>query len=125
MRRILNSAIAFFLAAALVAPLSGADNKAARAPMCCLGKGEHKCLGEMDSSHGASTQGFSRDDERCPYSPLALAAMHGPELSRPAAAGTIAVVSHRVPVALETQFSASASALQSRSERGPPSSSLD
>jgi hypothetical protein len=108
-----------------VAPLSGADSKAVQAPMCCLGKGEHKCLGDLDSAHGTGPEGFSSATEKCPYSPLALAAMHGPELARPVAGHAVIVASNRAPVALETQSSAFASALQARSERGPPASSLD
>lgn len=125
MCRILHSALVLILVAALVAPLSATNSEAIRAPMCCLGKGEHKCLGDMDSSHGAPPQGFSRSAEKCPYPPLALAARHGPELARPIAAQAVAVDSHRVPVILETQFSAFASGLQARSERGPPASSPD
>jgi len=92
MRRILHSALVLLVVAALVAPLSASD-AAARTPICCLGKGEHHCLGEMHASGGAETQGFSSTAEKCPYSPLALAATHGPDLAPPVGAGGV-VVTH-------------------------------
>lgn len=124
MRRILHSALVLLVVAALVAPLSASD-AAARTPICCLGKGEHHCLGEMHASGGAETQGFSSTAEKCPYSPLALAATHGPDLAPPVGAGGVVVTSHRVPVTLKSKSSASASAIHARPERGPPPSHLD
>ena len=124
MRRILHSVLVLLVVAALVAPLS-ADAEAARTPICCQGKGEHDCLGDMHSPAGAAPQGFSSGSDKCPYSPLALAAMHGPDLAPPVAAGTLAVASFTASVALETQSSVSASPRYARPERGPPPSSLD
>jgi len=72
MRRILHSVLVLLVVAALVAPLS-ADAEAARTPICCQGKGEHDCLGDMHSPAGAAPQGFSSGSDKCPYSPLALA----------------------------------------------------
>ncbi len=124
MRRILHSALVLLVVAALVAPLS-ASEAAARTPICCLGKGEHHCLGAMHAPDGAAPQGVSSAADKCPYSPLALAAMHGPELAPPVAARGLVVASHSVPVTLESKSSASASAIHARPERGPPLFSLD
>jgi len=124
MRRILHSALVLLVVAALIAPLS-ASEAAARTPICCLGKGEHHCLGQMHASGGAAPQGFSGAAEKCPYSSLALAAMHGPDLAPPVVARGIVVTSHRVPLLLKFKSSGSACAIRARLERGPPPPSLD
>ena len=124
MRRILHSVLVLLVVAALVAPLSGSD-AAVGTPICCLGKGEHQCLGDVHSPAGAAPQGFSSAAEKCPYLPLALAAMHGPDLAPPVAAGAVAVTSSTAPVALVSQCFVCASPRYARPERGPPPSSLD
>jgi hypothetical protein len=125
MRRIASCVVILILVAALASPLAEIDFAAAgSAPMCCLGEGKHKCLGDKHGSGEKSSEGFSRADETCPHSPLALAAIHSPELARPITSHAIIVASRRISVALATTVFLPASEIFTRSERGPPSLSF-
>lgn len=124
MRAFLRRTQVLLVVAALVVPVFVAgDTAAASTPICCLGKGEHHCLGQMLGSGGTSP-GLSAAIAKCPYSPLALAAMHGPELAPPARAQAILAISQRAAVTLKSKASASTTAVLARAERGPPFSSL-
>jgi hypothetical protein len=72
---------------------------------------------------GPDSRGFSAAN-KCPYAPLALAAVHGPNLASPVGAQTIAIVAPSAPVALQTTFSAFFSSVDTRPQRGPPAFSL-
>jgi hypothetical protein len=124
MRRIFHTVLVLLVITALVAPLSASD-AAARTPICCLGKGEHHCLGEMHAPDGAAPFGLSKATEKCPYLPLALAAMHGPDLTPAIGAYAVFPVTQSSPVVLGTIHPATDFVLHARPQRGPPLSPLD
>jgi hypothetical protein len=125
MRRILHSVLVLFLAAGLVAPLSTDGAAAAQTPICCLRNGEHHCLG-MAMAAGSLPAGFSKASEKCPYAPLALAAMYGPKLAPPLAATALLAPPRTTAITPGTQTTATSFQTRTQSERGPPtSSSLD
>ena len=78
MRRLLRSAFLLLVVATMFAPLPMGESAVAPLPICCLSQGEHHCMGQMVG--GPDSPGFSAAS-KCPYSPLALAAMHGPDLA--------------------------------------------
>jgi hypothetical protein len=123
MRRLLRSAFLLLVVAALVAPLPAGEAAAAPVPICCLGQGEHHCIGQMLGG-GPESLGFSAAN-KCPYSPLALAAMHGPNLAPPVRAQVIVATAPSAPLALQANDLNSFSAIDTRPERGPPASSLN
>jgi hypothetical protein len=123
MRRLLRSAFWLLVMTTLLAPLPMGESVAAQTPICCLGQGEHHCMGQMLGS-GPDSFSFSAAS-KCPYSPLALAAMHGPDLAPPARAQVIVATVHSAPIALESKDSATSAAVASRPERGPPASALN
>jgi hypothetical protein len=122
MRRFFRSSFLFLLIAALVAPLPAGEAAATLTPICCLGKGEHHCLGH--ELGGEKSLGFSADS-KCPYSPLALAALHGPDLAAPVHAQSIAVIAQSAPVVWESSSPVFSLAAGARPERGPPAFSLN
>jgi hypothetical protein len=124
MRRILHSVLVLLVVAGLVVPIAASDT-AVLTPICCLGKGEHHCLGTMLGSGDTATERFSRTPDKCPYLPLALAAMHGPHLAPPVRAQVNLAALQSAPIALESKDSATSSAVASRPERGPPAFSLN
>jgi hypothetical protein len=123
MRRLLRSLFLLLVVATLVAPLPAGEAAAAPTPVCCLTHGEHHCEGQMLGGEPGSPN-FSAAN-KCPYSPLALAAMHGPHLAPPVRAQTVVAAVQSTPIALESKFSAFSSAIDARPERGPPSFSLN
>jgi hypothetical protein len=123
MRRLLHSAFLLLVVATLVAPLPMGETAAAPAPICCLGQGEHHCVGQMLGG-GPESLGFSAAN-KCPYSPLALAAMHGPSLAPPVRAQVIVAAAQSSPLPLESNDWAAFSAIDTCPERGPPASSLN
>jgi hypothetical protein len=124
MRRSFHTLLVLLVVAALVAPLSASD-AASRAPICCLGKGEHHCLGQMHAPDGAAPLGLSNAAEKCPYSPLALAAMHGPDLAPAIGAYALVVATQSFSVAPATNQVATDFVLHARPLRGPPPLCLD
>ena len=122
MRRLLRSVFLLLLVATLVAPLPAGESAAAPAPICCLMQGEHHCMGQMLGAPDAP--GFSASN-KCPYAPLALAAMHGPHLAPPVRAQVVAAVAQSAPIALDSKSSAFSSAIATRPQRGPPAFSLN
>jgi hypothetical protein len=120
MRRLLHSAFLLLVVATLVAPLPMGETAASPVPICCLGQGEHHCAGQMLGG-GPESLGFSASN-KCPYSPLALSAMHGPNLAPPARAQLIVAIAQSSPLALVSNDSAFSSANDTRPERGPPAS---
>jgi len=108
--------------ATLVAPVPMSEAAATRAPICCLGKGEHHCLGH--ELGGTDSLGLSAN-KQCPYSPLALAALHSPDLTPPARARVVVVLAPSAPIAAESTHSITSVAADIRPERGPPAFSLN
>jgi hypothetical protein len=92
-------------------------------PVCCLGQGEHHCLGQMLGGEPGS-QGLSAAS-KCPYSPVALAAMHGPDLAPPVRTQALLATLESTPIVLSSKHSAVSSELASRPERGPPAFPLN
>ena len=123
MRRLLRSVFLLLVVATLVAPLPMGETAAAATPICCLGQGEHHCVGQVLGG-GPKSLGFSAAN-KCPYSPLALAAMHGPNLAPPVHAQVIVAAAQSAPLTFESNDSAFFSAIDARPERGPPAFSLN
>ena len=123
MNRIFHRTMILLLIAALVTPLSAGENTDTQAPVCCLGKGEHHCMGETFGGDGAPA--FSAAVAQCPYAPLALAAMHGPSLDRSVNAWSLAVARHSHFFRFENHASVTSSFVATSFERGPPTSSLN
>lgn len=123
MRRLLRSAFLLLVVATLVAPLPMGEAAAVQTPICCLTEGEHHCLGQMPGG-GPESQNFSAA-KKCPYSPLALAALHGPSLAPPVRSQAIVTIAQSVPFSAHTNGSAFFSAIDTRPERGPPAISLN
>jgi hypothetical protein len=121
MRRLARSVFWLLVVATLVAPLPIGEAASVQTPICCLGKGEHHCLGH--TLGGPDAPGFSAQN-KCPYSPLALAAMHGPELAPPVRGQSIVAVTQSAPLSQESFYAISSLAVAARSERGPPPFSL-
>jgi hypothetical protein len=122
MRRLLHSAFVLLVVATLVAPLPMGESVAAPTPICCLTGGEHHCMGQ--TLGGPESLGFSAAS-KCPFSPLALAAMHGPDLAPPVRAQLMVAIAPSVPIALESKSSAFSSAIDARPVRGPPAFSVN
>jgi hypothetical protein len=99
--------------------LSAGDGAGAQAPVCCFTKGEHHCLGQMPGSDGSPV--FSAAVVRCPYGPLALAALQGPSLDRPQKGLSFEVSFARTFLSFESYFSNLTSFVSRSFERGPPS----
>ena len=123
MRRVLRSAFLLLVVATLVAPLPTGGSAAAPVPICCLGQGEHHCLGQMLGG-GPESQGFSAGD-KCPYAPLALSALHSPNVASPVGSQAITTTAQSAPIAIELNCLASSSSFDSCPERGPPTFSLN
>jgi hypothetical protein len=123
MRRLFRSAFLLLVVATLVAPLPMGEGVAAQTPICCLGQGEHHCLGQMLGS-GPDSQGLSAAS-KCPYSPLALAALQGTSLAPPVRAQAIVVIAPSASLFADSNHSASFSAIGTRPQRGPPAFSLN
>jgi hypothetical protein len=122
MRRLFRSAFVLLVVASLVVPLPAGESTATGTPICCLAKGEHDCLGH--DLGGAKSLGFSADSNKCPYSPLALAALHGPDLAPPVVAQAVAAIAQSSPIAPESSEILSSSLADTRQERGPPAFSV-
>jgi len=123
MRRLFRSAFLLLVVATLVAPLPMGEAAAAQVPICCLGQGEHHCLGHLLGGEPGAA-GLSAAS-KCPYSPLALAALHGPSLAPPVRAQAIVAIAPSARLSTDWNDSASFSAIDTRPERGPPSFSLN
>jgi hypothetical protein len=123
MRHLLRSAFLLLVIATLIAPLPMGETAAAPAPICCLGQGEHHCVGQMLGG-GPESLGFSAAN-KCPYAPLALAAMHGPSVAPPVRAQVIVAIAQSAPLVLDSNDSAFSSAIDARPERGPPTFSVN
>jgi hypothetical protein len=122
MRRLLHSALLLLTVAALVAPLPAGESLAAPAPICCLGHGEHHCMGQMLGG-GPDSFGFSAQN-KCPYAPLALAAIQASQLAPPVGKFVLVAAQHSSSfVSLPHEVTAT-SAVAIDSERGPPATSL-
>jgi hypothetical protein len=122
MGRLLRSGFWLLVVATLITPIPMGESVAAQTPICCLGKGEHDCLGHVPGGDAGSL-GLSAPS-KCPYSPRALAAMHGPELVPPVQARLIVAVAQSAPIAQESNGTPSFLVVDTRPERGPPSFSL-
>jgi hypothetical protein len=121
MRRILRSAFVLLIVATLVAPLQLGDTGAAQLPICCLGQGEHDCMGHMLGGEGLPVVSAPNP---CPYAQLALAALHGPNLALPVGAQAIAAVTRSSWLITESHDSFLFSTVDTHQERGPPAFSL-
>ena len=119
---ILRGALAVLIVVALAAPLPTGESAAAPLPFCCLVHGEHDCMGQMLGGD-PHLPGFSAAS-RCPYSPLALAAMQGQSLAPPVAGFSLFVAWPLAPLAFRSSSYRACSAITSQSQRGPPASSL-
>jgi hypothetical protein len=120
MPRLLRSLFCLLLVATLVAPLPAGESAASPVPVCCLAHGEHHCMGQMLGGD-EGTPAFSASS-KCPYAPLALAALHGPHLAPPVRAFGIAVVAQSLSLQALSNFVTIASVSFVRFDRGPPAS---
>jgi hypothetical protein len=123
MKTLLYRALILLVIAALVVPLSAGDSTAPQAPVCCLAKGEHHCLGQVPGGDGAPA--LSSVVAQCPYAPFALAAMHGPALDRPVSAWSLKVNAAETFLLSENCLSTVSSYVSAFFERGPPSFSFN
>src|SRR4051812_31310768 len=123
MKTFLSRALVLLVIAALVTPLTAGDSPATQAPVCCLTKGEHHCLGQVPG--GAGSPAFSAVAARCPYAPLALAAMHGPALDGPLGAYSLAVNARQRSLGFDLRLATASSYVSTSSERGPPAFPLN
>ena len=122
MRRVLRFAFVLLVVATLVAPLQLGETIAAPVPVCCLGQGEHHCLGQM---LGGPEFPILSASSKCPYAPMALAALHGPQLAPPVRSHTTAPVATLASAFTESHSLVLYSPVDTRPERGPPAFSLN
>ncbi len=115
---LLRRALILLVAVALATPLSAADCAAVNVPVCCLASGEHHCMGMMLGGDGS--QALSAAIARCPYAPLALAAMHGTALDGPAGAWSPTVGTTQRFSGFESRISVISWFVRVSFERGPP-----
>jgi hypothetical protein len=119
MPRLLRGLFCLFLVATLVAPLPAGESAASPIPVCCLAHGEHHCMGQMLGGD-EDTPAFSASS-KCPYSPLALAALRGLHVAPPQGNFGIFVAPQFSPLSAQPAFVAIASLFAVRFKRGPPS----
>lgn len=120
MPRLLRCLFCLFLVATLVAPLPAGESAASPVPICCLAHGEHHCMGQMLGGD-EGTPSFSASS-KCPYSPLALAALRGLHVAPPQGNFGIFVTSQSSSLSALSNFVTIASVSFVRFDRGPPSS---
>ena len=128
MRRLTAIPVLFLLLSSWGAPILFAltGHSANNLPACCRRNGKHHCLMSMAERRqllGHNRQ-FDPPAEKCPYAPLAVAAVHTEFFAVPASPSVLTAFHANAVTFAQTQSLLRVAQTNSRRKRGPPSQRL-